>query len=335
MINAVINKLLNEVEITEIELREAFDEVFSGLANDIQTASFLTIANKVEQKALCSAMEAIKEIIKKPYAISNCENLIQNVTLNQNNSHIDISLAQDLICASADLGVCTSTFDSIKAKNNSFNVLSKMGVNIEKEIDYSTLEFEKLNFNYIFLPLDNPYFKYSENIRCQLPFENIFNTTLKLLNPLCAKNLFLGISDKNKVNLYANIALKLNKTNSIILSAKDGFCYVSPNGESYIAEAWKNKIFTYVLTPELLGLESKELEEIKCENNEQNALDILNIIQNKEKGAKYNVVVLNSALSLYISKKADSIMDGLNLAKNLIESGKVFEKFEQIKKFYS
>ena len=156
-----------------------------------------------------------------------------------------------------------------------------------------------------------------------------------MLNPFSSKNLFLGVSDRNFANTMANVALKLNKENSIIVSSDNDFDYIYPNGETYIAEAWKNKIFTYVITPELLGFDSAQISEIEVENNEQNASDILNIIENKDIGAKYSMAIMNSALSLYISKKAESLIDGVNLAKSLISSGKVKEKFEQLKNFYS
>ena len=107
------------------------------------------------------------------------------------------------------------------------------------------------------------------------------------------------------------------------------------DGETKVAEAWKNKIFAYVLTPELLGVKASCLDELKCSSTEENANDILLLAQNKLVGAKYNAAILNAGLSLYISKKADSIIDGIDLAKDTINSGRMLEKYKQIKKSYS
>ena len=84
-----------------------------------------------------------------------------------------------------------------------------------------------------------------------------------------------------------------------------------------------------------MGVEQKSNNELLCENYEQNAEDILAVIGNKTKNAKYEAAILNSALSLYISKKAPSLLDGLELAKKTLDTGLVLEKFNQIKNFYS
>ena len=119
-----------------------------------------------------------------------------------------------------------------------------------------------------------------------------------------------------------------------MLSGDNNLPFISPNGETFIAEAWKNKIFTYVLSPELLGYSEASLDEIKVYSKEENAKNIIEIFENKLKDAKFNSIILNSALSLYISKKADSIISGINLAKKTIETGLALEKLNQIISFY-
>lgn len=336
MIKETIKKLLCSKPVSILEIRETFEEIFSGLSNEIQTSSFLTLLNfqKDDIDSIICAIETSCQALKRPYSVLNNDNLIENIAFESNNNFFDVSLIQDLISSSADLNISKYDFDCAY-QNKSFDILRKMGVDIKKDINFSNVEFEKLNFNYFYLSNETPYFKYSEKVRLALPFDNIFNITKIMLNPLGAKNLFLGVNKKELVEKYANISLKLQKNNSIIICADNKYPFVSPNGDSYIAEAWKNKIFTYELNPTLLGFEEYDINEIICENNEQNAQDIIEIISNKKKGAKYILALINSGLSLYISKKADSIITGIELAQKLIEENKVLEKFEQIKKFYS
>ncbi|MBR5305227.1 MAG: hypothetical protein IKU37_10415 [Candidatus Gastranaerophilales bacterium] len=337
MIKEATNKLLKQEQIVEVELKEVFEEIFSGLANEVQTTSFLTALNNsnLSNEIISCAIEIASQSIKKVFNIPYNDNLMENIVLKKDENIFDISLIQDLICSSAELNVSRYSFHDSLTANQSFNILKKLGVNLEKEINYNDIEFEKLNFSYFYLSRENPYYKYSESIRTNLAFDNIFDITKKMLNPLNAKNIFIGVNKKDLVEKYANICLKLQKNNSIIVYGENSIPFISPSGESYIAEAWKNKIFTYVVTPELLGFNEYEIEKITCENNEENANDILEIINNKKQGAKYEATILNSALSLYITKKADSIINGIDLAKKLINDGVVLEKFKQIKQFYS
>ncbi|MEH7484393.1 anthranilate phosphoribosyltransferase, partial [Neobacillus drentensis] len=45
-----------------------------------------------------------------------------------------------------------------------------------------------------------------------------------------------------------------------------------------------------------------------------------------EKGAYRDTVLLNSGLGIYTAGKANSIQDGINVAKEIIDSGAAYEK---------
>ena len=333
MIIEITNKLINNEIVDFIELREVFDEIFSGLADEIQSSSFITALNTSDlyEDAVRAALDSSEDIINFPIKLDR-ENSIQNIFSSNQENIIDILFASDIICAANNLNIERHSFlnyDSYIFKN-----AKTLGINLEKKIDYSSIDFEKLNFNYFYLSNENPYYKYGQKILNKLPFDNILKTTTTLLNPLKINNLFLGVNNKKLIEKFANIALKLNKSNSIILSGNENLPFISPNGETYIAEAWKNKIFTYTINPELLGYSEKSLEELKINSQEENKELLIKIFENKLKDAKYESIILNSALSLYITKKADSIISGINLAKSTIESGLACEKLNQIIDFY-
>ena len=48
-----------------------------------------------------------------------------------------------------------------------------------------------------------------------------------------------------------------------------------------------------------------------------------------EKGPRRNAVVLNSAAGLYVAGKVDSLNDGVELACEIIDSGKALEQLEK------
>ena len=78
MINEVLNKLLNAQKISELEAREVFEEIFSGLSNDIQTASFITALNNIDldDEIICAAIEASSQAVKRPYSIFISDNFL-------------------------------------------------------------------------------------------------------------------------------------------------------------------------------------------------------------------------------------------------------------------
>lgn len=330
MIIEATKSLIEGENLTLIDTREVFDEVLSGLSDEIQTSAFLTAlkTKKTTNDELLGGILSSKEAINIPKITFNNQTSIQNLCLEKISNILDISLIQDLICCANELSIAKFAFE-----DNSFKTLETLGVNLKEEKDLTSLDFENLNFAYIYLSKNSPYYKYTHKIARSGLFDEILNPIFAFLNPLNSKNIFLGVKDKKDVQKYANIALSLNYENSIIVS-NNNFPFLSLEKESFVAEAWKNKIFTYVITPDLLGFKEASNNDLIYKDEKENADIILGILEGKIKDFRYDFAILNSALSLYISKKADSIMDGINLAKKTIDTGLANEKLNQIKNFY-
>ena len=62
---------------------------------------------------------------------------------------------------------------------------------------------------------------------------------------------------------------------------------------------------------------------------EENAKITVDILKGA-KGAKRNTVLLNAGAALYIAGKAESIADGVKLAGEIIDSGKVLTTLEKL-----
>ncbi len=336
MIKSLINKLILKNDLDEVETKEAFDEIFSGLAGEINATSFIT-ALKIKNETIDEIVAAIisaRESVNKICLDGDKANFFENIVISQDGGYFDIKLAVDLICSANSLAALRYTFNNCFEKNKSFELLKLMGVKFANQ-NNAIKHFERLKFGYFGLNPDERYYKYTNLISRSLEFTNIFDILGKMLNPYCVKNQIIGLVDKDKVDLFANIALRLNNDNTIVLCGDNSFPYVTMQGETYVAEAWKNKIFTYVLTPQLLGFSEYSLKDLICPDYETNASDMILLLQNKLQGAKKDCVILNAALALYISKKANSIMDGIELARKTLENGSAFDKFIQIKNTYN
>ncbi len=341
MINEITDKLINGYNADNIEIKESFDEILSGLAGEV-CASALITALKAKGETIeetTSAIISSREAIQNINLAFDCENLLENTTLEDEPEDIfDVSLGCDIISSANGLGVY-KYFSPFESNLKSLNTLRFIGIDFEGEFSskniYEKLDkFEKCGFIYLKLSSHEAYFKYTSNILRSLKFKNILNTVNKFLNPLKAKNQMIGLNNKDDVEKIANICLNLNNSNSIVLSAGNNFPYISLENETYVAEAWKNKIFTYILTPELVQVKPCSNNELKCENVEHRFNSLIEVIKNKQKNQFYDFLVINSALCLYIAKKAPSIADGINLAKKTIEQNLAYEKFEQIKKYF-
>ena len=326
MIKEAMNKLLNDEDLTFIEAKEVFDEIFSGLANIVETTSFLTAleAKNPTEDEISAGIISCNDSFKNPLATFSNEQ-IQNIVFN-NSNYFDFSVTNDIICAANGL----NSVDFTSNQSNKKQILKELGFNFENKIS----DFETTNLIYNTLDNDEPFIKYTSEISSSTSFLSVLNIINKFINPTKARNIFLGMNNKNEVEKYARIMLKLGYQNSIVIASNNDLPFISSSKDSVVAEAWKNKIFTYVANWELMGFQKKDDEELKVENNKQAASIIQEVLNNKRKDVFYEGIVINSALALYITKKADSLMDGIDLAKKTIKNSLAAEKFNQFKKNY-
>lgn len=340
MINQAIEKILNKENLDFVESKECFDEVFQGLSGEILATSFISMLKMKEETIdeISGAIVSFGEANRKISIGKNEDNIIQNVFFetSQSKKYFNFAFVNDLMCSASGLISSDYSFENplFWALKDKFQIFDKLDFNIQ---DANNLDFEETNYVLLKLKNDIPNFKYSSEIFLNLNFKTILNYAFAFFNPTGAKNLYFGLDDKSDVNKLAQIALKLGYSNSIVVAGSNNLPFVTPFGSTFVAEAWKNKIFTYELSPSLLDFSEHDKKEIEIENKEEFKELFFDLIENKlgEKNAIFETCVINSALALYISKKADSLMEGIDLAKKTIKDGLLKEKFYQIKRFYS
>jgi anthranilate phosphoribosyltransferase len=93
-------------------------------------------------------------------------------------------------------------------------------------------------------------------------------------------------------------------------------------------EIRNGKLKNRVIDPEDYGFQYCEPSALVGGDPEENKKIALDILSGKEQGAKRDVVLLNAGVSLYIAEKCDSIKDGIELAKEMLDSGKAMAKLE-------
>lgn len=334
MIKSATEKLLNKTELDSPESKEMFkkifEEIFTGNIDEKEALAFFNALNynELSSEIIALAVDCANKTFKN-YPVISLENSLNSVVfdINQDNkNYLDISLAVDIIASANDLAVFKHSFYEPQKCENSFKVLSEMGINIKSFDDDS---FKKTNFGYFYLNSEDTFLKYAKNA---INENSLLYIIYKFLNPLNAKNIAIGVNSRKMADNTAQICLNLNYSNTISVSGADNLPFVSLEKETYIAEAWKNKIFTYVLSPDLLDLEFNNDDNLIMESTEQSAETILSVFKNKRKDSFYNAITMNAACVLYITKKAPSILDGLHLAQKTIDSNLAQEKVEQLKK---
>ena len=115
----------------------------------------------------------------------------------------------------------------------------------------------------------------------------------------------------------------------MVVHGDDGLDEITTTTTTTVCEVNNGEIKEYKLDPEDYGFSKIDIKEIEGGTPKENAEIIRNILKG-EKGPKRDIVVLNSAAALYVSKKVDSLKEGIALAEELIDSGKAYKKLQEI-----
>lgn len=101
-------------------------------------------------------------------------------------------------------------------------------------------------------------------------------------------------------------------------------------GTTAVAEIIDGAVSVFELQPEDVGLARCTLDELRVGEGTENARITRSILDGSQRGAKRDVVLLNAGATLYIGGLTDSINDGIEQAKESIDSGKAARVLEKM-----
>ena len=139
----------------------------------------------------------------------------------------------------------------------------------------------------------------------------------------------LGVYDDYLVEPLAQVLVSLGIKRGMVVYGQDKLDEISMSAPTKVCEIRDGWYKTYTIAPEDFGFERCTKEDLKGGTPEENA-KITRAILNGEKGHKRNAVLMNAGAALYIGGKADSLKEGIELAGEIIDSGKALETLNKL-----
>ena len=242
----------------------------------------------------------------------------------------NISTCCAFVAAAAGVPVAKHGNRSVSSNCGSADVLEALGTNINLTPKQAEQCINQVGLCFMFAPLYHKSMKHAITPRKELGLRTIFNILGPLSNPAFANYMLLGVFDEKLVEPMAKALLGLGLKGAMVVHSLDNLDEISISAPTTICEVKNGEIINYTIEPSKFGIKNASLSDIQGGDALQNAEIIINILSGK-KGAKRDIVLLNSAAALYISGKVKSISDGINLATHVIDSGAAFEKFQDYK----
>jgi anthranilate phosphoribosyltransferase len=316
-----------------MEFKEKFEALFKNELSQEEAREFLIeLYNKKESpKEIAIAAEIMRKYsIKLPISKELQEKLIDIVgTGGDKSNSFNISSTTALLISSIGSVVAKHGNRSITSKSGSADMLEALGININLSPNKQVKMLEEVGFTFIFAINHHPAMKHIMPIRKSIPHRTIFNLLGPLTNPANAKKYLLGVYSPEFLELFAGALGLMDVKKAMVVSSEDGMDEISiaaPTKAIYYDGMRFRDMRINPLTYGMFG--SKE--DLVGGDAKENAKITRGILAGEIKGPKRDVVLLNAAAALMVDDKASSIEEGIEIAREAIDSKKAINHLEKI-----
>ena len=254
----------------------------------------------------------------------------------------NVSTTVAFVLAAAEIKVFKHGNRSITSKCGSADLLEAVGIPLDAKPNLIGSSLEELNFAFFFAPAFHPAFKEIVPVRKSLAEKGrrtIFNVLGPLINPGQPAHQLLGVFSPDFVTRLSpcleTLQLRRGLVVHCMLRDGSGLDELSCAGTNMISGVGELSEMQGEWIPEDLGLQPHPSSELAGGGVSEN-LNLLNALFSGEAPTGlFDTVCLNAGTSLWIADRAESIEEGIALAKDLLLGGKVRSWLQRAKNFYA
>ncbi|MCT4553799.1 MAG: anthranilate phosphoribosyltransferase [Pelagimonas sp.] len=318
--------------LTRAEAETAFGELFEGNASPAQIAGLLmalrTRGETVDEySAAASVMRAKCNKVSAPAGAMDIVG-----TGGDGKGTLNISTATAFVVAGAGVTVAKHGNRNLSSKSGAADALGQMGINVMIGAEAVEKALESVGICFMMAPMHHPAMKHVMPVRMDLGTRTIFNILGPLTNPAGVKRQLTGAFTRDLIRPMAETLGQLGSERAWLVHGSDGTDELAISGISWVAALEEDGSIREVeLHPEDAGLPVHPFEDILGGSPEENGKAFAALLDGAQ-NAYRDAVLLNSAAALVVAGKADALKQGVEMARDSIDSGAAKGKVQALAK---
>jgi anthranilate phosphoribosyltransferase len=332
MIKNAIQAVINGEDLDFETAKVVMNAMMDGSATQAQIGALLTglrmKGETVEEITACATV-----MRERGLKINPVRNVIDIVgTGGDGTNTFNISTTAAFVTAAGGVPVAKHGNRGVSSKSGAADVLECLGINLNLTPAQCEEILKASNICFMFAQLYHSSMKYAAPVRKEMGVRTIFNILGPLANPAGATMQLMGVYDRKLVEPLAQVLSNLGVVRGLAVSGHEGMDEVTLTGATYVCEIRHGKLTSYEITPEQFGFSRCVLEDLMGGSPAENAQISVDILTGRERGPKRDVVVLNSAMALYLGIDNCTVTESIKWAEDIIDSGKAAAKLEQFRR---
>jgi len=326
-----LQRTIEHREIFHDEMLHLMRQIMAGEMSPVMMAALIT-GLRVKKETIgeiSAAAEVMREFSTK-VEIAEKTHLVDIVGTGGDGSHtFNISTCSMFVAAAAGAKVSKHGGRSVSSKSGSADVLEALGLNINLSPAAIARCVAEQGIGFMFAPNHHPAMKNVAPVRREMGIKTIFNLLGPLTNPASAPNILMGVFHADLVGIQVRVMQRLGAEHAVVVYGRDGMDEVSLGASTLVGELKDGKITEYEIHPEDFGMVMASSRALKVVTPDDSKAMLMGVLDNQP-GAPKDIVVLNAGVALYAANVASTMMEGIGLARQAIESGAAKSKLQAL-----
>ena len=310
------------------------NEIMAGEATPAQIAGFLVALRAKGETAdeIAGCAEAMGEHVLRVHP--SRRDLVDIVGTGGDGANTyNISTAAALVAAGAGAAIAKHGNRAASSASGAADVLEALGFRLELPPARIERSIDELGFGFLFAQAHHPAMRHAAPVRRELATRTVFNVLGPLTNPAGARALMLGVYSPQLTRTLAEALVRLGATRAYVVHGAGGIDELSPCGPNLVCEVEDGRVREYELDPAELGVERREVGELRGGDPAANAAALRAVLEGRDRGGHRAAVVLNAAGGIAAAGRAENLREGIVRAREAIDSGAAAARLEELVAF--
>ncbi len=246
---------------------------------------------------------------------------------------LNLSTGAALLAAACGLPVVKHGNRSISSRSGSADLIEAIGFTLPLDENRAAECFVACGFTFLFAPYFHPAMKALAPIRTALGIRTVFNLLGPLTNPAAPRYLLIGAYDAPTAELMAGTLSGTRIERGWVVHGASGWDEATPIGSFLVFDVAGGRVTRREVNPEEFGMSRCSPRELKGGDAKTNLKALLDVFEGRDQGPHRDTLALQSGLALMIAGRAQSIAEGIALARAVIDSGKALAWLQRLRAF--
>jgi anthranilate phosphoribosyltransferase len=333
-VQRAVGRLVDGHDLSREDARAAMNQIMAGEATQAQIAGFLVALRAKGETAeeIAGCAEAMREHVLRVHPTRT--DVVDIVGTGGDGANTwNISTAAALVAAAAGAAIAKHGNRAASSASGAADVLEALGFRLELPPERIERSIDELGFGFLFAQAHHPAMRHAAPVRRELATRTVFNVLGPLTNPAGARALMLGVYSPELTRTLAEALVQLGATRAYVVHGAGGIDELSPLGPNLVCEVEDGTVREYELDPLDLGVERCAPEELRGGDPAANAAALRAVLSGEEQGGHRSAVVLNAAGGIAAAGHAETLREGIAVAREAIDSGASLARLDELVEF--